>query len=80
MIAQSITLLLALGIWGAGLHFAVRPVISSMPLGLALVTLQYFVDLYSLLSGREPPFGMKARETAEDVARAQARQALGDTP
>jgi hypothetical protein len=51
-----------------------------MPLGLGLVTLQYFVDLYSLLSGREPPFGMKARDTAEDVARAQARQALGETP
>jgi TRAP-type C4-dicarboxylate transport system permease small subunit len=52
----------------------------AMPLGLGLVTLQYFVDLYSLLSGREPPFGMKARDTAEDVARAQARQALGETP
>lgn len=36
MIARSLTLLLVLGIWGAGLQFAVRPAISSMPLGLAL--------------------------------------------
>jgi TRAP-type C4-dicarboxylate transport system permease small subunit len=32
---------------------------SAMPIGLALLTLQYFADLYSLLAGREPPFGIK---------------------
>lgn len=50
----------------------------AMPLGLGLITLQYIVDLISLLTGRTPPFGLEPRETAEDAARAQARQALGD--
>ena len=50
---------------------------ASMPVGLGLLTLQYVVDLICLLTGREPPFGLKAKETAEDVARAQAQQALG---
>jgi TRAP-type C4-dicarboxylate transport system permease small subunit len=31
---------------------------SSMPVGLAILTLQYVADLYCLLSGREPPFGI----------------------
>jgi TRAP-type C4-dicarboxylate transport system permease small subunit len=50
----------------------------AMPIGLGLVTLQYVVDLISLLTGRTPPFGLEPRESAEDAARAQARQALGD--
>jgi TRAP-type C4-dicarboxylate transport system permease small subunit len=33
---------------------------SSMPIGLTLLTLQYVADLYCLVSGREPPFGIKA--------------------
>jgi TRAP-type C4-dicarboxylate transport system permease small subunit len=33
---------------------------SSMPIGLAILTLQYVADLYCLVSGREPPFGIKA--------------------
>jgi TRAP-type C4-dicarboxylate transport system permease small subunit len=32
----------------------------SMPIGLGLLTLQYVADLISLVTGREPPFGMKA--------------------
>ena len=32
---------------------------SSMPIGLALLTAQYIADLYALVSGREPPFGIK---------------------
>jgi TRAP-type C4-dicarboxylate transport system permease small subunit len=32
----------------------------SMPIGLGLLTLQYVVDLINLVTGREPPFGMKA--------------------
>ena len=53
---------------------------STMPIGLGLITLQYVVDLIALLTGREPPFGLSPRETAEDAARSQARQALGDVP
>ena len=33
---------------------------SSMPIGLAILSLQYVADLYCLVSGREPPFGIKA--------------------
>jgi TRAP-type C4-dicarboxylate transport system permease small subunit len=33
---------------------------SAMPIGLGILTLQYIADLYSLLAGREPPFGIKA--------------------
>jgi TRAP-type C4-dicarboxylate transport system permease small subunit len=33
---------------------------SSMPIGFALLSLQYVADLYCLVSGREPPFGIKA--------------------
>ena len=32
---------------------------SAMPVGLALLTLQYIAELYSLLAGRAPPFGIK---------------------
>jgi TRAP-type C4-dicarboxylate transport system permease small subunit len=31
----------------------------SMPVGLTLLTLQYVVELICLLTGREPPFGIK---------------------
>ena len=33
---------------------------SSMPIGLALLALQYVADLVCLVTGREPPFGMTA--------------------
>ena len=32
---------------------------SSMPIGLGILVLQYVADLYCLVSGREPPFGIK---------------------
>jgi TRAP-type C4-dicarboxylate transport system permease small subunit len=32
---------------------------SAMPVGLAILTLQYIADLYSLVTGRQPPFGIK---------------------
>jgi TRAP-type C4-dicarboxylate transport system permease small subunit len=32
---------------------------AAMPVGLGLLTLQFVADLYSLVSGREPPFGLK---------------------
>ena len=31
---------------------------ASMPAGLGILTLQYVVDLHSLITGREPPFGI----------------------
>ena len=33
---------------------------SSMPIGLGLLSLQYVVDIINLVTGREPPFGIKA--------------------
>ena len=33
---------------------------SSMPIGLTILALQFVADLYALVTGREPPFGMKA--------------------
>ncbi|HEX7053911.1 MAG TPA: TRAP transporter small permease [Burkholderiales bacterium] len=32
---------------------------SSMPIGLGILVLQYVADLEALLSGREPPFGIR---------------------
>jgi TRAP-type C4-dicarboxylate transport system permease small subunit len=52
----------------------------AMPFGLGLLVLQYIADLLSLLTGRAQPFGLKPKEDAEDFARAQAKQALGDVP
>jgi TRAP-type C4-dicarboxylate transport system permease small subunit len=49
----------------------------SMPVGLGLLILQYFVEIGALITGRAPPFGIKPQEDAEAVARAQAEQALG---
>jgi len=33
---------------------------ASMPVGMAILTLQYVVDAYALVTGREPPFGITA--------------------
>jgi len=52
----------------------------SMPVGLGLLVLQYFTELICLVIGRALPFGMKPKEDAEEFARAQAKQALGDVP
>ena len=52
----------------------------SMPIGLGLLNLQYVADLLCLVTGRAPPFGLKPKEDAEEFARAQAKQALGDVP
>jgi len=37
---------------------------SSMPIGLGILTLQYVADIYNLVTGREPPFGMAAERGA----------------
>jgi TRAP-type C4-dicarboxylate transport system permease small subunit len=52
----------------------------SMPIGLGLLVLQYLTDLICLVTGRALPFGLKPKEDAEEFARAQAKQALGDAP
>lgn len=52
----------------------------SMPVGLGLLVLQYLADLLCLVTGRSPPFGIKDKEDAEAVARAQAQEALGGAP
>ncbi|HET7764590.1 MAG TPA: TRAP transporter small permease subunit [Burkholderiales bacterium] len=36
---------------------------ASMPIGLGILTLQYVVDLYNLVTGREPPFGIGEERT-----------------
>ncbi len=50
----------------------------SMPVGLGLLVLQYIAEVMSLVTGRSLPFGLKPKEDAEEFARAQAKQALGD--
>lgn len=50
----------------------------SMPVGLGLVLLQYVAELMCLVSGRVPPFGLAPKTDAEEIARAQARELLGD--
>jgi TRAP-type C4-dicarboxylate transport system permease small subunit len=52
----------------------------SMPIGLGLLVLQYIGDLLCVVTGRALPFGIKPVEDAADVARAQAKQVLGDLP
>jgi hypothetical protein len=49
-----------------------------MPVGLGLLVLQYIGEVMSLVTGRSLPFGLKPKEDAEEFARAQAKQALGD--
>jgi TRAP-type C4-dicarboxylate transport system permease small subunit len=52
----------------------------SMPIGLGLLVLQYLAELLLLLRGRARPFGIYDKAAAEDVARARAREALGEKP
>jgi TRAP-type C4-dicarboxylate transport system permease small subunit len=52
----------------------------SMPVGLGLLILQYLADLLCLVTGRSPPFGIQDKQDAEDIARAQAQEALGGAP
>jgi len=52
----------------------------SMPIGLGLLVLQYVAGLLCVATGRSPPFGIRRGEQADDLALAQARQTLEDTP
>ncbi len=51
---------------------------AAMPIGLGIITLQYVAEIAKLVTGREPPFGLPPKATAEDAARAQAKEAVGD--
>jgi len=42
---------------------------AAMPIGLGILSLQYVADLLNLITGREPPFGLKPKEL-------EAREAL----
>ena len=42
--------------------------ILAMPVGLGLLFLQYVAEILALVTGREPPFGMKAHKPYENVA------------
>ena len=37
---------------------------ASMPAGMAILTLQYAIDLHCLVTGREPPFGISVERAA----------------
>lgn len=53
---------------------------ASMPIGLGILALQYIAEIIKLVTGREPPFGLAPRETAEEAARAAAKDAVGGHP
>lgn len=40
---------------------------ASMPIGLGILTLQYIVELANLLTGREPPFGIRNGHHAPEL-------------
>jgi TRAP-type C4-dicarboxylate transport system permease small subunit len=50
---------------------------ASMPLGMGMLSLQYVVEIIKLVTGREPPFGLPPKATAEEIARVEAEKALG---
>jgi TRAP-type C4-dicarboxylate transport system permease small subunit len=52
----------------------------SMPVGLGLLILQYLVELICVVTGRTSPFGLSEKQDAEAVARALAKEALGEVP
>jgi len=51
----------------------------SMPVGLGLLVLQYVAELLCLATGRSPPFGVRKGAGADEVAQAQARQAVEES-
>jgi TRAP-type C4-dicarboxylate transport system permease small subunit len=52
----------------------------AMPVGLGLLSIQYVAEIIKLVTGRELPFGLAAKMTAEDAARAAALDAVGEKP
>jgi TRAP-type C4-dicarboxylate transport system permease small subunit len=51
---------------------------SCMPIGLGIISLQYVAEILKLVTGREPPFGLPPKATADEIARAQVKEAVGD--
>jgi TRAP-type C4-dicarboxylate transport system permease small subunit len=45
---------------------------AAMPVGLGLLSLQYVAELFTLVTGREAPFGLPPKDAAEDVAKESA--------
>ena len=66
---------LALGIDVAGA--AVDSLLVACRSGLGIISLQYVAEIIKLVTGREPPFGLPPKATAEEIARAQAKEAVG---
>ena len=52
----------------------------AMPIGIGLLVLQYIVDFLCVWTGRTSPFGIKVDEDADEFAREQAKELLGDAP
>ena len=52
----------------------------AMPVGLGLLVMQYVAEILCLATGRSQPFGIRNGADADDVALAQARQALEEAP
>ena len=50
----------------------------SITIGLGLLILQYLAEVLCLVTGRTPPFGIQDKQNADEIARAQAREALGE--
>jgi TRAP-type C4-dicarboxylate transport system permease small subunit len=40
----------------------------AMPIGLGILTLQYVAEIYNLVTGRAPPFGLKPGDAGHDVS------------
>ncbi|MGE0750459.1 MAG: TRAP transporter small permease [Variibacter sp.] len=40
----------------------------AMPIGLGILSLQYVAEIYNLLTGRAPPFGLKPGDAGHDVS------------
>ncbi|MGB7276933.1 MAG: TRAP transporter small permease [Pseudolabrys sp.] len=51
---------------------------ASMPIGLGILTIQYFAEIIKLITGREPPFGLPPKATGEEAAKIAAHDAVGD--
>jgi TRAP-type C4-dicarboxylate transport system permease small subunit len=51
---------------------------AAMPIGLGILTIQYAAEIVKLITGRELPFGLPPKATAEDAAKIAARDVVGD--
>jgi len=51
---------------------------AAMPLGLGMLTIQYVAEIIKLVTGRELPFGLPSKATAEDAAKIAAHDVVGD--